>query len=123
MKAIERHREAWQDKSDEWIFERLDSELKQKVEEIHRLLTENEALRKGAVSGRLYAFLYNSCVHESSWATISLHYSKEGAEKAMQDHKQKELDKFNEMFANDNTVDFKFGEHENWSVEPVEVLP
>lgn len=74
-------------------------------------------------SGCLYAFLYNSCIHESSWATVSLHYSKEGAEKAMQEHKQKALDEFNEMYANDNEFDFKFGEHEDWRVEPVEVLP
>jgi hypothetical protein len=46
MKAIERHRQTWQDKSDEWLFERLDNELKQKVDEIHRLLAENEALRQ-----------------------------------------------------------------------------
>lgn len=44
MKAIERHRQTWQGKSDEWLFERLDNELKQKIEEIHRLLAENEAL-------------------------------------------------------------------------------
>ena len=75
------------------------------------------------VSGCLYAFLYNSCIHESSWSTISLHYSKEGAEKAMQEHKQKALDEFNEMYADNNEFDFKFGEHEDWCVEPVEVLP
>lgn len=46
MKAIERHRQTWQGKSDEWLFERLDNELKQKIEEIHRLLAENEALRQ-----------------------------------------------------------------------------
>lgn len=46
MKAIERHRQTWQGKSDEWLFERLDNELKQKVEEIHSLLAENEALRQ-----------------------------------------------------------------------------
>ena len=83
----------------------------------------NSALRKTDVSGCLYAFLYNSCIHESSWATISLHYSKEGAEKAMQEHKKKALDEFNEMYANDNEFGFKFGEHEDWCVEPVEVLP
>jgi hypothetical protein len=49
MKAIERHRQTWQGKSDEWLFERLDNELKQKVEEIHRLLVENEALRQFGV--------------------------------------------------------------------------
>ena len=45
MKAIERHRQNWQGKSDEWLFERLDNELKQKVAEIHRLLAENEELK------------------------------------------------------------------------------
>ena len=49
MKAIERHRQTWQGKSDEWLFERLDNELKQKIEEIHRLLAENEALRQPPV--------------------------------------------------------------------------
>ena len=96
-----------------------------KKEHFDFLKTNNETaqLGIGAISGCLYAFLYNSCVHESSWATVSLHYSKEGAEKAMQEHKQKALDEFNEMYANDNEFDFKFGEHEDWRVEPVEVLP
>jgi len=59
--------------------------------------SETPKLSIDAVSGCLYAFLYNCCIHESSWATVSLHYSKEGAEKAMQEHKQKALDEFNEM--------------------------
>ena len=84
---------------------------------------ETAKLDTGAVSGCLYAFLYNSCIHESSWATVSLHYSKEGAEKAMNEHKQKALDEFNEMYANDNKFGFKFGEHEDWCVETVDVLP
>ena len=54
MKAIERHRQNWQGKSDEWLFERLDNELKQKIEEIHRLLAENETLRQFDVSGCFY---------------------------------------------------------------------
>lgn len=91
----------------------------------HENLNNQETAQLGiaAVSGCLYAFLYNSCIHESSWATISLHYSKEGAEKAMQEHKQKKLDEFNEMYANDNEFGFKFGEHEDWCLQPIEVLP
>jgi hypothetical protein len=85
--------------------------------------SEKPQLNISAVSSCLYAFLYNSCIHESSWATVSLHYSKEGAEKAMQEHKQKALDEFNEMYADDNEFDIKFGAHEDWCVEPVEVLP
>jgi hypothetical protein len=41
----------------------------------------------------------------------------------MQEHKQKALDEFNEMYADDNEFDFKFGEHKDWCVETVEVLP
>lgn len=85
--------------------------------------TQNPQLNIHAVSGCLYAFLYNSCIHESSWATVSLHYSIEGAEKAMQEHKQKALDEFNKRYGSDNFFGFKFGEHEDWCVEPVEVLP
>ena len=91
----------------------------------HKILNSQETAQLGIgdVSGCVYAFLYNSCIYESSWATVSLHYSKECAEKAMQEHKQKELDKFNEMYANDNELGFKFGEYEDWCVQPIEVLP
>ena len=50
MTAIEQHRSAWPDKSDEWLFERLDRELKSKVDTIHNLLEQNgrlnEAMRR-----------------------------------------------------------------------------
>lgn len=52
MTKLEQHRQTWQGKSDEWLFERLALELTQKVEEIHKLLAENEQLRLGAVVGR-----------------------------------------------------------------------
>lgn len=81
----------------------------------------NETLIKGDVSFPVYAFMYNSCVHESSWATISLHSSLEGAQKAMEEHKKKARDEFNEIIdGNDN--DFKFGEDEDWCVKTFEVL-
>ena len=50
MTKLEQHRKAWQGKSDEWLFERLANELRQKVEEIHKLLAENEQLRLYNVS-------------------------------------------------------------------------
>lgn len=102
-------------------YTKIRKDMSKKYE--HTSAEADKALRIGSVSDRLYAFLYNSCIHESSWATISLHYSKEGAEKAMEEHKQKALDEFNEMYANNNKIGFKFGEHEDWCVEPVEVLP
>ena len=52
MTKLEQHRQTWQGKSDEWLFERLALELTQKVEEIHKLLAENEQLRIANVVGR-----------------------------------------------------------------------
>jgi hypothetical protein len=52
MTKLEQHRKTWQGKSDEWLFERLANELTQKVEEIHKLLAENEQLRLSNVVGR-----------------------------------------------------------------------
>lgn len=40
MNALSEARKIWQGKSDEWLYERLNIELKQKIEEIHRLLNE-----------------------------------------------------------------------------------
>jgi hypothetical protein len=77
----------------------------------------------GTFNGFVYAFLYNDCIHESTWRTISTHYSKEGAEKAMQEHKQKKLDEWNKMYQDDNEWGFKFGIDEDWCIETIEVLP
>jgi len=55
------------------------------------------------------------------FALIIAHNSTKASLK--QKHKQKALNEFNEMCADDNDFDFKFGEHENWCVNPVEVLP
>ena len=52
MTELEKHRKIWQGKSDEWLFERLALELKDKVETIHNLLAENEQLRIANVVGR-----------------------------------------------------------------------
>ncbi len=41
MNALERHIETWEGKSDAWLFERLNNELKSKLEEIHRLLKDS----------------------------------------------------------------------------------
>ncbi len=39
----------------------------------------------------VYATLYNSCIHESSAKVLSLHATKAGAWKAMQEHKRKDF--------------------------------
>lgn len=40
LSQLERNRKLWNGKSDEWLFDRISNELKDKVEEIQRLLDQ-----------------------------------------------------------------------------------
>jgi len=70
---------------------------------------------------KIYAFLYNSSTEESSYATMSLHRSKEGAEKAMNEHKETEYKKWKAMEKKYKGASF-FGMWQDWAVEEMEVL-
>ena len=72
----------------------------------------------------LYQFLYCPCIHESAWGTISLHRTKEGAKKAMYRHKKKERKEFDDMYNGKEKeyLGIKFGIHEDWCVDEIEVL-
>lgn len=67
----------------------------------------------------IYAFLYNPSVHESTHATMSVHYTREGAEREMEAHKEKMQKQFNELFPDgDPRKEFvSFGQYEEWAVE------
>jgi len=75
----------------------------------------------------VYEFLYNSCIHESAAATMSIHRTQKGAEMAMEFHKseaKKEWDEYNKQCkeAGLSTFEFKFGTHEWWGVRPIKIL-
>lgn len=70
----------------------------------------------------VYAFLYNSCIHESAFATMSLHKTRKGAEMAMEFHKaQKEKDHWEIYDRPEDYYTSPFGEYEVWMVEEMEV--
>ena len=87
---------------------------------------------------RLYEFLYNDMTEESSYATMSIHHTREGAEKAMMEHKENERLKYEKQMERnmklwqDNGFDEKaisefksiqkFGRFQGWMVKEVEVL-
>ena len=75
------------------------------------------------MKNKIYAFKYCPCIYESGWMTISLHLSEDGAIKAMEAHKKKELDEFNEMYSDGVEPPFDFGLSEDWCVQPMEILP
>jgi hypothetical protein len=70
----------------------------------------------------LYEFCYNSCIHESSAATMSVHFTKEGAQKSMRKHKAKERKEWKEMYkTKEDQKEFPFGRHEYWFINPIKV--
>ena len=71
---------------------------------------------------KVYLAQYNNCIFESSFATLSIHFSKEGAEKVVQEHKDKEYKKWESM-DDDYKEDCEFGWDEEWDVKEIEVLP
>lgn len=72
---------------------------------------------------KIYEFLYCSCVHESGYSTISLHRTKEGAEKTMKNHKKNERRKFNKMYKGTDLEQYMtFGKHEDWRIGIQELL-
>lgn len=91
---------------------------------------------------KLFAFLYNGCIHESSYATMSLHITKEGAEKAMEAHKKQAIIEYEEYrkrhdehlkeYAKEEGLDEdalkvllesvgKFDDHVDWAVDEIEI--
>lgn len=71
----------------------------------------------------LYEFLYNDCIYESSYATISIHHTKDGAEKAMNEHKEMCLKEYKEIFSKEDPANLTFGQHQDWIVEKIIVKP
>jgi hypothetical protein len=71
---------------------------------------------------KVYLAKYNDCTFESTSRTLSVHLSREGAEKAVQQHKDevyKEWDKLDD----DDKEDFSFDWDKSWGVSEVDVLP
>ena len=71
----------------------------------------------------VYEALYNPMVHESSARTISIHLSKEGAEKAIEAHKNEKYFDFIQMYSNEDELPFEFGTFESWFIAETEILP
>lgn len=79
---------------------------------------------------RVYGFIYNDMTEESSWATISLHKTWEGANKALIAHKEEEYQSFlryKERCLEHDPEFFKdnppiFGRFKDWDIQEREVL-
>lgn len=67
---------------------------------------------------------YCPCIHESSYATLSIHRTKEGATQAVIDSMVEEFESYKELMKGDNRNFWtlkKFGEHEDWEVRETKI--
>ena len=70
---------------------------------------------------KVYEFVYNSCIHESDARTVSIHETKEGAEKALYIHKEQERKGFKELYQDNPPGGFVFGSMEYWGIRETEI--
>ena len=74
----------------------------------------------------IYEFLYCDCIHESAFATISIHKTKIGAYKAMRNYLTTEYQKWYDRRIKRGKIRIgvnKFGQHEDWFIQTRELLP
>lgn len=72
----------------------------------------------------VWAFYYNPMIEESSDQTMSLHWSKKNAVKAMQAHKKAAKEEWVRTYKNDRDEEpYRFGRFESWSVGQVKIEP
>ena len=72
---------------------------------------------------KIWEFWYNPMIHESGSITISLHKTKETAEKAMHLHRMDQKAKHDYVWKDDPDRDeFKFDEFKAWGVSERTVL-
>lgn len=72
----------------------------------------------------IYQFLYCGCIHESSYATISVHKSKLGAYKAMNKYLNEQYNNwYNDriIYGKERTHIDKFGIHESWTISSIDL--
>lgn len=70
----------------------------------------------------VYIFQYNPCIHESVFATISLHKTRSSAYKAMKRYITDEYNEWRECGIRYGKQTHKYGEYEAWRIKTMVVL-
>jgi hypothetical protein len=73
-------------------------------------------------SEKLFEFVYCGMTEESSYATISLHRTREGAEKAMNKHKEEASQEWKKKYPVGSYEPYPFGRFEDWGINEIEIL-
>lgn len=72
---------------------------------------------------KVYGFLYNGMTEESSFATMSLHETRKGAEMAMEFHREEQRKEWLSFCpTKEEQEEFPFGNFKAWAVEEFDIL-
>ena len=71
----------------------------------------------------VYEALYNPMTWESGYVTISVHLSKECAEKAIAFHKMEKIKEWQKLYPEKEDEPYTFGDFEDWSIREIIVQP
>ena len=69
----------------------------------------------------VYQFCYTSCIYESAPETVSVHFTEQGATKAMEAHKQAALAEWT-LGGSEDHPNSEFGEFEKWGTWPIQII-
>jgi len=95
------------------------------TDEINAIGNFNEAMKNINNKTILYSALYCPCVHESAWCTLSVHKTREGANRAIENHKNiltKSLIEAFDGYMSEEEALLQI-EWRDWGVEEVELKP
>jgi hypothetical protein len=71
---------------------------------------------------KVFAVMFNPMIEESSFGLISLHKTKEGAERACEEHKEKIKEEENETGYYTTNPHKKWDRWFAWKIEEIEIL-
>lgn len=86
------------------------------------LLTDECMNSKITDMEKVYEFWYNDCIYESAAACMSLHRTRKGAEMAMEFHKEQKRKEFEELYKDEDDIDWTFDSMSAWGVSEREVV-
>lgn len=86
-----------------------------------QVLGAMEEYAKQFKTNKLFEFVYCGMTEESSYSTISIHRTREGAEKAMNKHKENAHQEWKKNYPVGSYEPFPFGRFEDWDVKEIEI--
>mgnify|MGYP000031593196 CR=1 FL=1 len=70
---------------------------------------------------KVYIFEYNDCIYESDYGVVSVHATRAGAQKALEDHKQACKEEEEAIKRRNPNCTLEFGVDEDWRVREMKI--